>query len=99
MSYDQRIRVLNIDYHRNGIGGAPFHAVVFRDDGKEAGVKVGVVFDQPAHVAVLDIARLADCDVQFGSNSWRGDRYEAALRRVVARRAKEIEASVSRKEA
>lgn len=62
MQYDYKIRVLTIG-HRNGVGGVPFHAVLFRDSGDEAGVKLGVVFDAPAHVAVLDVARLAECDV------------------------------------
>jgi len=78
-----KITVLNIDHHRNGIAGAPFHAIVFRDTGPEANVKLGIVFDAPSHVAVLDIAKLSDCDVEFGSNSWRGDTYENQLREVV----------------
>jgi hypothetical protein len=98
MAYDNKIRVLNIDYHRNGVGGAPFHAIVFRDFGEEASVKVGIVFDAPAHVAVLDIAKLVDCDVEFGSNSWRGDHYEAALRRAIKKRNRQTEAAVFGKE-
>lgn len=78
-----KLSVLNIDYHRNGGGGAPFYAVVFRDRGPEASVKLGVVFDEPWHTAVLDVAKLADCDVEFGSNSWRGDRYEPHLRKII----------------
>jgi len=91
MTNDIKIRILNIDYHRNGIGSAPFYAIVFRDSGEMASVKLAVVFDQAAHVAVLDIAKLADCDVEFGSNSWRGDRYEPGLRRAIKRRERKIE--------
>ncbi|WP_165064002.1 hypothetical protein [Paludisphaera rhizosphaerae] len=80
-----KITVLNIAYHRNGIAGMPFHAVVFRDAGEEASVKIGVLFEHSHHCAVLDIAKLADCDVEFGSNSWRGDVYEPHLRKAAAK--------------
>lgn len=43
-----KLRILNIDYHRNGIAGAPFHAIVFRDAGPESSVKLAVVFDARA---------------------------------------------------
>ncbi len=75
-----KLSILNIASHRNGIEGAPFHAIVFRDQGPEGSVKLGIVFDSPQHTAVLDIAKLADCDVEFGSNSWRGDWYDPSLR-------------------
>lgn len=73
-------RILAIDYHRNGIGGAPFHAILFEDGGEEGSRKLAVIFDQPDHCAVLDVAKLAAGDIAFGSNSWRGDQYEPALR-------------------
>lgn len=78
-----KLSILNVDYHRNGVCGIPFHAVVFRDAGPEGSVKLGVVFDSQHHTAVLDISKLAECDVAFGSNSWRGDHYEPALRKVI----------------
>jgi hypothetical protein len=90
-----KLTILNIDYHRNGICGAPFHAIVFRDTGPEGSAKLGIVFDEPRHCAVLDIAKLADCDIEFGSNSWRGDRYELALRRAIADGEKTIESRTS----
>lgn len=77
------LHILNIAHHRNGIGGAAFYAIVFRDQGKEGSVKLAVVFETEGHVAVFDIAKLAGCDVEFGSNSWRGDHYEPALRRAI----------------
>jgi hypothetical protein len=79
-----KISILNIDYHRNGIGGAPFHAIVFRDRSDSDDAKIGVVFEQPWHTAVLDIAKLVDSDVEFGSNSYRGDQYEPLLRKAIA---------------
>jgi hypothetical protein len=89
-----KIRILNIDYHRNGVCGAPFHAIVFRDTGEGGSVKIGIVFEQEAHCAVLDIAKLADCDIEFGSNSWRGDAYEPALRRAIKKRNQSIEIAI-----
>ncbi len=78
-----QLTIQTIASHRNGICGAPFHAVVFRDEGPEATLKLAVVFQEPHHTAVLDLAKLAAGDVAFGSNSWRGDLYEADLRAAI----------------
>jgi hypothetical protein len=78
-----KLSITKIAHHRNGIDGMPFHAVIFRDDTERKSAKLGVVFESPRHVAVFDIAKLADCDVEFGSNSYRGDRYEPALRQAI----------------
>jgi hypothetical protein len=72
-----KLNILNIAYHRNGIGGAPFSVVLFHDEETR---KVALLFDQEAHCAVLDVAKLAEGDIAFGSNSWRGDQYEPLLR-------------------
>lgn len=112
-------RVVQVSYHRNGVGGAGFHAVVFEHtvescricgggwgwtsnditfscENQHAGPPksetcrmLGIVFDERAHVAVLDIAKLADPEVgvAFGDssegNSWRGDRFEDELREAI----------------
>lgn len=79
-----KTNIIAIVFHRNGIGGAPFHVVLFDDNpGPEASRKVGIVFDQAHHCAVLDVARLAAGDIAFGSNSWRGDAYEPHLRDAI----------------
>jgi hypothetical protein len=70
--------------HRNGINGAPFHVVLFEDTGPEGSRKVGLVFEQAAHVAVLDVEKLAAGNIRFAENSWRGDQYEPSLRRAIA---------------
>lgn len=41
-----------LDYHRNGIGGAPFHVLLFHDG---QSLKLGIVFEQSGHCAVLDV--------------------------------------------
>ena len=76
-----KLKIIAIDHHRNGVGGAPFAVVLFKD-AREPGVKVGIVFDEPWHCAVLDVALLSAGDIAFGSNSWRGDVYEPALRKA-----------------
>jgi hypothetical protein len=85
----KRIKIRAIDHHRNGIGGAPFHVAIFDEDKgadpDDQGRKVGIVFEAPNHCAVFDIAKLAEGDVAFGSNSWRGDEYEPHLRRAIKR--------------
>ncbi|WP_169974000.1 hypothetical protein [Tautonia rosea] len=77
----------NIERHRNGICGAPFHVLIFRDP--EEGGMLGVVFDSPGHVAVFNLDKLACGSIAFGVNSWRGDRYEPTLRAAIARWARE----------
>lgn len=112
--------VIQVAYHRNGVGGNGFHAVLFEtstdrcvkcrgfatlgttghgmtvcvecDAKTPATVEtmktrmLGVVFDEPGSVAVLDVALLSDPEVgvAFGANSWRGDQYEAELRVAIA---------------
>jgi hypothetical protein len=86
------LRVFNINYHRNGIAGAPFHAVVFRDRGVEGSRKVAILFEAPQHCAVLDVDKLNQGDTAFGSNSWRGDQYEPHLRKAIAKHQRTIDA-------
>ncbi len=45
---------------------------------------LGIVFEQASHVAVLQLDKLALGNIAFGVNSWRGDRYEPALRNAIA---------------
>ena len=84
-----KLNIIAIAHHRNGICGAPFGVVLFEDSGPEGSRKVGIVFDEPHHCAVLDVARLTAGDIRFGSNSWRGDHYEPALRKAVNASGKE----------
>lgn len=72
----------NIQHHRNGVSGAPFHVLLFRDP--DEGRMLGVVFGQEHHVAVFNLDKLALGNIAFGVNSWRGDRYEPFLRLAIA---------------
>ena len=78
-----KLQIENIQYHRNGICGAPFHVLIFRDP--DEGRMVGIVFDQEHHVAVFNLDKLAIGNIAFGVNSWRGDRYEPSLRKAIAK--------------
>jgi hypothetical protein len=77
------ISIIDIAHHRNGICGAPFHTVLFEDSGPEGSRKVAILFDEPYHCAVLDVAKLDAGDIAFMSNSWRGDHYEPHLRKAI----------------
>lgn len=93
--------VEQVSWHRNGIAGAGFHAVLFRwaGDGPPSNgilgpvnetvsagaLMLGIVFDEPGHVAVVAVEALSNPEVgvAFGANSWRGDRFEGQLREAI----------------
>jgi hypothetical protein len=74
------MKIETVHYHRNGTGGEPFHVVMFTDDNRNM---VGIVFDEPGRVAVIDRDLIATT-AEFGVNSWRGDHYENELRDAIA---------------
>jgi hypothetical protein len=78
-----KLKIIAIAHHRNGICGAPFDVVLFEDTGPEGGRKVAILFEGASFCAVLDVAKLAAGDIEFGSNSWRGDKFEPGLRAAV----------------
>jgi len=73
------LTIIDIAHHRNGVAGAPFDVVLFKDRGRQGSRKVAILFEEKGHCAILDIAKLALGDIAFGSNSWRGDDYEPDL--------------------
>jgi hypothetical protein len=78
-----QLETLAVDHHRNGISGHPFDLVLFRDIGHKSNLMLGILFEEPHYCAVLDVEKLAAGDIEFGSNSWRGDNYEPFLRRAI----------------
>jgi hypothetical protein len=78
-----KLKILETAHHRNGICGAPFAVALFEDSGPGGSRKVAILFDEPYHCAVLDVAKLAAGDIAFMSNSWRGDQYEPFLRKAI----------------
>ena len=77
-----KLRIEQIQYHRNGICGAPFHVLMFRDP--DEGRMLGIVFPEKYHVAVFNLDKLALGNIAFGVNSWRGDWYEPYLRKAIS---------------
>ncbi len=76
------IKVIERSFHRNGISGEPFE--VFLLDDRKNGRMVAIRFsDHPDAVAVLNVDMLAKGDISFGSNSWRGDVYNDAIRKAL----------------
>jgi hypothetical protein len=78
-----KLKIIDFAHHRNGIDGAPFAVVLFEDQGAEGSRKVAILFEHAAHCAVLDVGKLAQGDIAFGSNSWRGDCFEQCLRKAI----------------
>lgn len=79
-----KLNIIDIASHRNGICGSPFHVVLFEDGGSDGSRKVAVIFDEPYHCTILNVAKLATGDIAFGSNSFRGDNNEPHLRKALA---------------
>ena len=82
-----KIKVKESSFHRNGIGGEGFYAVLFNVE-QEPGTEdvsphdfLGIVFDEPGHCAVVALNLISECGVRFAAgNSWRGDHFEVPLR-------------------
>ena len=84
-----KLHIENIQCHRNGVCGAPFHVLIFHDP--DEGRMVGIVFERPHHVAVFNLDKLAIGNIAFGVNSWRGDCYEPHLRRAIECQSQEVQ--------
>jgi hypothetical protein len=71
------VEILDQAFHRNGSSGNPFSVYLVKDE--DGDVKVVVAFEGIENTAVLSVAQLAEGDIAFGSNSWRGTEYRAAV--------------------
>jgi len=75
---DNKIKILDVAYHRNGVCGAGFTVVIFEEEGR---TMLATIFEAKGHCAVYDIEKLAKKDIAFGmGNSWSGYVYEEKLR-------------------
>jgi len=78
------LKIVDASYHRNGVCGMGFWAVLFED--KEPGMpeschlKIASLFEDNHYCSVYSVDLLAERNIQFGQNSWRGDQYAAELR-------------------
>jgi hypothetical protein len=90
---DEIKEVHDVAYHRNGVCGEGFYIVYFTN---EQGLRmIGVCFPNDKgdfavpekfynpRTAVFDVDLLADGNIKFGENSWRGDRYDDELRTAI----------------
>ena len=81
-----KIKLIKQDHHRNGICGASFNVMLFKDT--DGATMLGIVFDNKhnspgGYCAVFDLDLLSKQVIEFGENSWRGDSYEDALRALL----------------
>lgn len=89
----EKVEVTDAAEHRNGISGKPFTVVLFKWVDGEGVTRnmLGIVAagdgdnaDKPnGECYVLDRDMLADGNIAFGENSWRGDTFETVLRASV----------------
>ena len=74
-----KIKLLSAEWHRNGVSGEPFITGLFTDE--DGHTKMFVDFGE-MRFAVLQVDKLAEGDIGFGSNSWRGDYYAGKIRKL-----------------
>jgi hypothetical protein len=71
------LKITSVSYHRNGISGAPFYAILFTE--KKEGNMVASLFDD-TRCAVYKVSELVKGNIEFAKgNSWRGDCFASAL--------------------
>jgi hypothetical protein len=77
---DIKCKIIEASYHRNGISGAPFYAILFEE--KTEGTMIASLFDgEVGYCAVYKVSELSAGNITFAcGNSWRGDQFESALR-------------------
>ena len=83
-----KLNIKEVSYHRNGVCGEGFNAVLFtwRDEDGKLRNMVASVFDGAGQCAVYDVDELKAGNIAFASgNSWRGDHYEGELRKAIRR--------------
>ena len=78
------INIIDKQRHRNGVSGTPFTVYLIED--KDSGdTKVAIKWgtdEWVGDIAVLSVDLLAKGDIGFGSNSWRGDNYGHAIKKI-----------------
>lgn len=71
--------IISASWHRNGVGGVGFYAILFDDEKK--GRMIASLFDERGYCAVYKVEELGNANIAFAQgNSWRGDKYECVLR-------------------
>lgn len=70
------MKIIKASYHRNGVSGIGFYAVLFQEEGRRM---IASIFDDDSecYCAVYDIDELYQENIEFAhGNSWRGDHYK-----------------------
>lgn len=79
------IKITEASFHRNGIGGLGFYAILFEwqaDDSYKPEKFLATLFDEAGACAVIGLDRIEKMGVRFAQgNSWRGDHFESELRK------------------
>ena len=92
------IKPISVAHHRNGVCGEPFHCVIFDkiEDG-ETNRMLAVRFTddkgegfQNPRIAVFDVLALYESNIEFGSNSFRGDRFVDDIDKAIATHYEEL---------
>jgi hypothetical protein len=81
---NMRLKIIEASHHRNGVSGEGFTAILFKDLSTKQ-TMIASLFKDSGYCAVYDVDELAKGNISFANgNSWRGDRYESALRPLLA---------------
>src|SRR2546421_1924640 len=80
--YSKKLKIVTTSHHRNGISGNPFDVTIFEQDGQRY---IAFDFANEGGFGVVDLDKAAAGDIAFGSNSWRGDRFEGPVRKAASK--------------
>jgi hypothetical protein len=75
-------KATQIEYHRNGVSGDGFYAVLFKDKSFGKGNFLANVFDDKGHIAVINLDLIAELGIGQG-NKWRSDVIENKLIKAI----------------
>lgn len=79
-----KLNIIKASYHRNGISGEGFYAVIFKDDDFPNLTFIASVFDESGYCSVYAIEELEKHNIEFAKgNSWRGDDFQFKLRPLI----------------
>jgi hypothetical protein len=73
----EQIEIIETAHHRNGISGVPFWVIKFKftQDGKTMNMLGISFYGDDCYTAVFDLDKLAQGEIRFFRNSWRGDNF------------------------
>lgn len=90
MSREATVTIKEASFHRNGVGGVGFYAILFESEEEPGKTMIASLFDEPGYCAVYCVEMLSEGNIRFAEgNSWRGDVYENALRPALKKFLKE----------